>query len=234
MIECRNAFGAGMLTSRALTFTSSMSCSSISSRSSGKVTQPRLLKLSMCDPATETETLRIITSLFCSASTTASCTHFMAVSKSTISPLRTPREGDWPTPRILIVPSGRPSPTTTQIFEVPISRPTIKSLLPICFLLSWRRHRDGPANGWRDRTGGMFGRWSDTRSCRRVRVEFERLMKRDCFHAARLLLRLDCLIDYVDSRFGKRGRNVPLHHQIGRSQLLLRIVAVDQKFFEAL
>src|SRR6266851_4456795 len=175
-----------------------------------------------------------MTSLFCSASTTASCTHFMAVSKSTISPLRTPREGDWPTPRILFVPSGRPSPTTTQIFEVPISRPTIKSLLPICFLLSWRRHRDGPANGWRDRTGGMFGRWSDTRSCRRVPAEFERLMKRDCFHAARLLLRLDCLIDYIDSRFGERDRNVSLHHQVGRSQLLLRIVAVDQKFFEAL
>src|SRR3954468_23595419 len=59
----------------------------------------------------------------------------MAVSKSTISPLRTPREGAWPTPRTLIVPSGRLSPTTTQIFEVPISRPTIKSLLAISLLL---------------------------------------------------------------------------------------------------
>src|SRR6185295_7937450 len=72
-----------------------------------------------------------MTSLFVSASTTASCTHFMAVSKSTISPFRTPREGAWPTPRILIVPSGRPSPTTTQIFDVPISRPTNRSLLAI-------------------------------------------------------------------------------------------------------
>src|ERR1041384_7910564 len=72
-----------------------------------------------------------ITSLFVSASTTASWTHFIAVSKSTISPLRTPRDGAWPTPRILIVPSGLPSPTTTQIFEVPISRPTIKLLLAI-------------------------------------------------------------------------------------------------------
>src|SRR5207248_5812986 len=56
----------------------------------------------------------------------------------TISPLRTPRDGAWPTPRILIVPSVRPSPTTTQIFEVPISRPTMRSLLaislnPFCF-----------------------------------------------------------------------------------------------------
>ena len=71
----------------------------------------------------DVDTLRIMTSLFVSASTTASCTHFIAVSKSTISPLRTPRDGAWPTPRILIVPSGLPSPTTTQIFDVPISRP---------------------------------------------------------------------------------------------------------------
>lgn len=53
-------------------------------------------------------------------------------------------EGACPTPRILIVPSGFPSPTTTQIFEVPISRPTIKLLLAItvAFLvetLKWDR-----------------------------------------------------------------------------------------------
>src|SRR4029077_2758256 len=66
-------------------------------------------------------------------STTASCTHFIAVSKSTISPLRTPRDGAWPTPRILSVPSGRLSPTTTQILEVPISRPTIKLLFAIFY-----------------------------------------------------------------------------------------------------
>src|SRR5207253_8176557 len=76
-----------------------------------------------------------MTSLFVSASLNASRTHFIAVSKSTISPLRTPRDGACPTPRILTLPSGRLSPTTTQIFEVPISRPTIKSLLAIRFLL---------------------------------------------------------------------------------------------------
>src|SRR6266516_1352801 len=75
-----------------------------------------------------------ITSLFCSASTTASCTHFITVSKSTISPLRTPRDGVWPTPRILTVPSGRLSPTTTQILDVPISRPIIK--LPLAIFVS--------------------------------------------------------------------------------------------------
>src|SRR6266436_1637295 len=44
---------------------------------------------------------------------------------SAISPLRTPRERDWPTPMMLRTPSGLTSPTTAQIFEVPISRPTI-------------------------------------------------------------------------------------------------------------
>src|SRR6476620_7798364 len=95
-----------------------------------------------------------MTSLLVSASTTASCTHFIAVSKSTISPLRTPRDGAWPTPRILIVPSGLPSPTTTQIFEVPISRPTIKLLLAIAvaFLVKTLKgdrppHRQGRRTG---------------------------------------------------------------------------------------
>src|SRR5262249_246554 len=73
-----------------------------------------------------------------------SCTHFIAVSKSTISPLRTPREGAWPTPRILIVPSVRLSPTTTQTFAVPISNPTNKSLLPINFLLFVLMNRNRP------------------------------------------------------------------------------------------
>src|SRR3954452_3827781 len=93
-------------------------------------------------------------SLFSSASTTASWTHFIAVSKSTISPLRTPREGACPTPRILIVPSGFPSPTTTQIFEVPISRPTIKLLLAITFtFLLETLERDHPPTRNRRGTG---------------------------------------------------------------------------------
>src|ERR1044071_2463404 len=140
-----------MLTSRALILTSSTSCSSISSRSSGSMTQPRLLKLCRCEPATATYTLLIITSLFCSASTTASCTHFIAVSKSTISPLRTPRDGAWPTPRILSVPSGRLSPTTTQILEVPISRPTIKLLFAIFTRLSFVGYELLLEGSWKQR-----------------------------------------------------------------------------------
>src|SRR5260370_605546 len=59
----------------------------------------------------------------------------MAVSKSTISPLRTPRDGAWPTPRILRVPSGRVSPTTTQTFHVPIPKLT-NSKVPRAVFLS--------------------------------------------------------------------------------------------------
>src|SRR5947207_7242840 len=42
-----------------------------------------------------------------------------------ISPLRTPRERDWPRPTMLRAPSELRSPTTAQTFEVPISSPTI-------------------------------------------------------------------------------------------------------------
>src|SRR6476619_4596252 len=81
----------------------------------------------------------------------------MAVSKSTISPLRTPREGACPTPRIFRVPSGFPSPTTTQIFEVPISRPTIKLLLAITFVFLIKAlKRDRPPTRCRRRAGVKF------------------------------------------------------------------------------
>src|SRR5215467_9284742 len=122
-----------------------------------------------------------MTSLFCSASTTASCTHFIAVSKSTISPLRTPRDGVWPTPRILIVPSGRPSPTTTQIFDVPISRPTIKLLLAMVVnslsVVDSNCLRNGRRTGTRFRPV-FFGRthW-------------------DCLHDPRLNRRFDRVVD---------------------------------------
>src|SRR5581483_9470015 len=49
-----------------------------------------------------------------------------AVGASAISPLRTPRERDCPTPIRLSAPAALTSPTTAQILEVPISSPTIK------------------------------------------------------------------------------------------------------------
>src|SRR5947207_10645417 len=210
MSEWRNAFCAGMLTSRALLLTSSTSRSSISSRSSGSMTHPRLLKLCRCEPAIATKTLRIITSLFCSASTTASWTHFIAVSKSTISPLRTPRDGVWPTPRILIAPSGRPSPTTTQIFEVPISRPIIKLLLAIVLAFSWSR--DWTCFGDRGNTGGRF---------RRQRRGLYRLVHWNCLQNAGFHRGFNRVIDDSGRRLRERHGDVSLDKQIHRLQFLL-------------
>src|SRR5205814_200656 len=152
-----------------------------------------------------------MTSLFVSASTTASCTHFMAVSKSTISPLRTPRDGASPTPRILIVPSGRASPTTTQIFDVPISRPTIKSLLAIYFLLSFLNWNCALDRRRYTRARPRCGSGSDFR---------RRRMQRNRFHGARLLLQVDCLIDDIDRGLGEGHWNVSLDEQIHRRQFL--------------
>src|SRR5580704_2008643 len=45
---------------------------------------------------------------------------------SAISPLRTPRDRHWPSPMMFSVPAAFTSPTAAQIFEVPISSPTIR------------------------------------------------------------------------------------------------------------
>src|SRR3954449_3865829 len=153
-----------------------------------------------------------MTSLFCSASTTASWTHFIAVSKSTISPLRTPRDGACPTPRSLIVPSGLPSPTTTQIFDVPISRPTIRSLLAITFFLSFL--------DW-NCAFNCGGRRAVRLCCRRPR-RFRRL-HRDCFHDQRLLIRIDRVVDDLRGRPAEGDRNIALYEQVNCCQLLLGI-----------
>src|ERR1700724_384287 len=174
----------------------------------------------MCPPATATYTLRIMTSLFCSASTTASCTHFIAVSKSTISPLRTPREGAWPTPRSLIVPSVRPSPTTTQIFDVPISRPTIKSLLTM--LVS-------PFSFVRPE---WFAHWHRLR----IHVRFRGRGRTPCCplhryrpQSARLRIGLDRVIDDAGRRLGERHWNVSLDEQVRSRKFALRIIGINQK-----
>src|ERR1700719_3303728 len=164
-----------------------------------------------------------MTSLFCSASTTASWTHFIAVSKSTISPLRTPREGACPTPRILTVPSGRLSPTTTQILEVPISRPTIKSLLAIYFLLSfldWNCALD-------------LRRWTRLRFGRRRRSGFRRRRPDwNRLHDQRLFFWVDSVVNHFNGRFGEGHRNISLDEQIHSGQFLFGIVAVDEELLE--
>src|SRR2546425_3393308 len=65
-----------------------------------------------------------------------------ATDGSAISPLRTPRERAWPTPMILSTPAALISPTTAQIFEVPISSPTIMGGGSNIFLFVTRRLGD--------------------------------------------------------------------------------------------
>src|SRR5438128_3060133 len=171
-----------------------------------------------------------MTSLFVSASLNASKTHFIAVSKSTISPLRTPRDGACPTPKIFVVPSRRASPTTTQILDVPISNPTIRSLLAISlFLLSFL---------------SLFLQWKRLRAvlilsrCRRRRRLDARFHRRrrhwNCFHNPRRFLRIDRVVDYFRRWFHERDRNIPLHQQIDGFDLVPGIVGIDQKLFESL
>src|SRR5271154_3265343 len=52
-------------------------------------------------------------------------TSSLAREASAISPLRTPRERAWPRPMMFKALAALISPATTQILEVPISRPTM-------------------------------------------------------------------------------------------------------------
>jgi len=61
---------------------------------------------------------------------------------SAISPLRTPRERAWPRPMMFNPLAALISPATTQILEVPISRPTMMEEESTCFLF-------GRVVGWR-------------------------------------------------------------------------------------
>src|SRR6266436_336686 len=70
-----------------------------------------------------------------------------ATEGSAISPLRTPRERAWPTPMMLSTPDVLASPTTAQIFEVPISSPTIMEEGSNIFFLIARRLREFLSDG---------------------------------------------------------------------------------------
>src|SRR5262245_23991535 len=71
-----------------------------------------------------------------------------ASSGSTISPLRTPRDRDWPTPMMPRAPEAFTSPTTAHTFDVPISRPTMTEDGSNIFLFG----------GWRPPGFGCAGR----------------------------------------------------------------------------
>src|SRR5205085_11506547 len=185
-----------------------------------------------------------MTSLFCSASTTASCTHFMAVSKSTISPLRTPREGAWPTPRIFSVPSGRVSPTTTQIFDVPISKPTIKSPLAMLLVLLEGLQKSALCRRLgRSRSGGLARSSSRRRRGRASRLRFRRggcgrwlwrIVHRYRFHHSRRLFRINCVVYHFRGRLLECHWNVALHEQVHGRQFPVGVVRINQELLQSL
>src|ERR1017187_2330304 len=126
---CRTAwmtvFSAGRLIALAFLSTSSTSSWEISRSAETTGCTPRLLKPRTWPPLTPRYTLRISTSAICSASNIAARKSSSTCSGLMISPLRTPRERDCPRPVMFSAPSALCSPTTTQIFEVPISRPAM-------------------------------------------------------------------------------------------------------------
>src|SRR5665213_487924 len=126
---CRTAwmtvFSAGRLMAFAFLRTSSTSSAEISRSAETTGCMPRLLNPRTWPPLTPRYTLRISTSAICSASNIAARKSSSTCSGLMISPLRTPRERAWPRPMMFSRPSAFSSPTTTQIFEVPISRPAM-------------------------------------------------------------------------------------------------------------
>src|ERR1017187_3783487 len=125
----RTAWMTVFSTSKLITFaffkTSSTSSCEISRSAETTGCTPRLLKPRTWPPLTPRYTLRISTSAICSASNIAARKSSSTCSGLMISPLRTPRERACPRPMMFSAPSAFCSPTTTQIFDVPISRPAM-------------------------------------------------------------------------------------------------------------
>jgi len=171
-MEWRNAFCAGMLTSRALIFTSSTSRSSISSRSSGSMTHPRLLKLCRWDPRQRHKRS--------GSSRRFSVRHRPLLRARISSPFQNQRSP--PCARRVMAPGQLPrfdgaigpafADNDTDL-DVPISRPIIKLLLAMLF---------NPFVS----LGNCLRKWcrAGARPRRRQRGFFRR-MHRDCLHDPR-------------------------------------------------
>src|SRR5208282_30240 len=77
------------------------------------------------------------------ASSSARWIALTVASMLTTTPFLSPRDGWLPMPMISSPPSGLISATTTAIFEVPMSSPTIKCLLSLTLLISSSPHSSG-------------------------------------------------------------------------------------------
>src|SRR5262252_8843288 len=101
-------------------------------------------------PATPAYTVRISTPAIVCALSIASLMERTVQSMFDTMPLRRPRHGTVPTPRI-VIPSSAISPTTAHTFVVPMSRPTTISpwVAAVIILPSHRMGNGGGPNNWK-------------------------------------------------------------------------------------
>ena len=59
-------------------------------------------------------------------------------------------------------------------------------------------------------------------------------MNRDRFHDSRFCVGIEGVVNHVHGIAAERHRNIPLHEQVHRRQLALRIVRVNQELLEPL
>ena len=97
----------------------------ISVNASSLVKMPRCCILLICWPAIPTCTSRIFSPDCFSASWTACIIDCTVLSILATSPRITPCEGAFPTPKTCVLPVSSFLVTSTQIFVVPISKPTM-------------------------------------------------------------------------------------------------------------
>ena len=121
---CRICWSVGMATALAVSMTRATSASVTSL--SLMATMPMELKLRMWLPVT---TCWILLPEVISASSRAAWMEATVFSMSTTTPFFRPFDSCWPVPMTSISPSACSSATIATTFEVPMSRPTSRSLL---------------------------------------------------------------------------------------------------------
>jgi hypothetical protein len=124
---CRICWSVGMATALAVSMTRATSASVTSL--SLMATMPMELKLRMWLPAMPVTTCWILLPEVISASSRAAWMEATVFSMSTTTPFFRPFDSCWPVPMTSISPSACSSATIATTFEVPMSRPTSRSLL---------------------------------------------------------------------------------------------------------
>ena len=141
---CSTCWSVGMFTALAVSITRATSAPETSR--SLMATMPLELKLLMWLPAMPVKTSLIWQAAISSASSSARRIDCTVDSMLTTTPLRRPCDSACPSPMTWKRPSGSTSATATTTFEVPMSSPTIRSLVSFLMFSS---------SGFRRRQGGQ-------------------------------------------------------------------------------